>query len=407
MNGELSALLGKLPLIEPRRGGVDVTRARRSYLSALSSFASRMLILEATALLLWLAVLVAPWQAWRCRERLEPQAPSPVARDDFTVVIPARDEAQVIGETLRALSAAAPYAPVILVDDESSDGTAQLARDSELPRLSVVTGSPPPPGWAGKLWALTQGLERVHTSRVLLLDADIRVSLGMIEALCERADEGYAMVSALAEPRLDGPAARILLPAFVYFFKLVYPFALANRPGGPIAAAAGGVVLIERAALERVGGFAAWRDAIIDDCTLAAHVKQGGYRTYLGLTHGAASLRRQGFASIAAMVARSAYVQLRESPLLLLAVTALMLLAFWAPVAALAVPAPARWVGIAAWSALAISYLPTLRYYGANPLAAAALPLTATFFLAFTWYSALRARGGVRSTWKGRRYRRA
>lgn len=241
---------------------------------------------------------------------------------------------------------------------------------------------------------------------MLLLDADIALAPGMIAALRRKASAGHALVSVLAEPCWRGLAARLLLPAFVYFFKLIYPFALANRAGAPVAAAAGGVVLVERAALQGIGAFAAWRDAIIDDCTLARRMKRGGYRIWLGLSHGARSLRRQNFASIAGMIARSAWVQLHESPLLLVTATALMLLAFWVPLAALTFPGLPRWFGLAAWAAFAASYLPTLAYYRRNPLAAILLPAIATAYLAATWFSALRALAGTRSAWKGRRYRK-
>ncbi|MGH8124363.1 MAG: glycosyltransferase, partial [Rhodanobacteraceae bacterium] len=234
-----------------------------------------MLILAAVSLACWAGVLLAPWAAWLCRERMEADGPRPTpAKADFTVLIPARNETAVIGETLRALAVAAGDAPVILIDDQSSDATAEIARTSGLPHLTVLAGTPPPAGWTGKLWALQQGLAHVTTPRVLLLDADIRLAPGMLSALQRKADEGCALVSVCAEPRREGIAARWLLPAFVYFFKLLYPFALANRAGSRIAAAAGGVVLVDRDALGEAGGFAAWRGAIIDDCTLAARVNR-------------------------------------------------------------------------------------------------------------------------------------
>ncbi len=366
-----------------------------------------MLILPAVSLALWLGLLLAPWQAWRCRERLEPERQAAPPEPDFTVLIPARDEAAVIAETLAALRGDAADAPVILVDDQSRDGTAAIAQRSGLQHLTVIAGTPPPAGWTGKLWALQQGLAAVTTPRVLLLDADIRLAAGMIAALQRKAREGHALVSVCAEPCWRGMAARWLLPAFVYFFKLLYPFALANRAGGPVAAAAGGVILADRAVLARIDAFAAWRDAIIDDCTLAAHAKRAGCRCWVGLTHGAASLRKADLAGIARMVARTAYVQLRESPWLLLATTALMVLAFWIPViAATAFGGPVRRLGLAAWLALAACYLPTLRYYRRNLAAAVLLPLTATFYLAVTWYSAWRTLRGTRSVWKDRRYQR-
>ena len=366
-----------------------------------------MLILAAIALALWLAVLVLPWQPWRCVERLEPDPGSDLDAAAFTVLIPARDEAAVIGTTLRALSAAAPGARVILVDDQSRDDTVAIARECGLPTLTIINGSPPPSGWTGKLWALQQGLQRVDTPRVLLLDADIRLSAGLVQALVARANAGCALVSACAEPCWDGAAARWLLPAFAFFFKLLYPFALANRAGSRIAAAAGGVVLVDRKALVDAGGFDAWRGAIIDDCTLAAHVKRAGHHCFIGLTHGATSLRREDFGGIMRMVARTAFVQLRESWWWLAGASALLVLAFWIPVIAVASgERPAQVPGLLAWLAMATCYLPTLLYYRRNPLAAIILPLTATFFLVATWYSAARTLAGTRSEWKGRRYRR-
>lgn len=367
-----------------------------------------MLILAAIALALWAVVLALPWQPWRCRERLAPDADTGnAAPGDITVLIPARDEAAVIGETLRALAAAVPAARIVLVDDQSRDDTVALAQRCGLANLAIVRGAPPPAGWTGKLWALQQGLARVATRRILLLDADIRLAPGMLRALARKADAGCALVSVCAEPNWQGWAARWLLPAFVYFFKLLYPFALANRPGSRIAAAAGGVVLVDRKVLLEAGGFGAWRGAIIDDCALAAHLKGAGHRCCIGLTRGAQSLRRASLGNIARMIARTAFVQLHESWGLLLAASLLLGVAFWGPVAALvAGDEVARVVGGLAWLALIASYLPTLAYYRRNLLAAVILPATATAFLAMLWYSGWRALAGTRSVWKGRRYSR-
>jgi hopene-associated glycosyltransferase HpnB len=367
-----------------------------------------MLILAALALACWAGVLLAPWAAWLCREHLEPDPDPPASPSDFTVLIPARNEAEVIGETLRALPIAAPATRVVVIDDQSTDATASIARASGLPHLTVIAGTTPPQGWTGKLWAMQQGLERATTSRVLLLDADIRLAPGMLASLQRKANEGYAMVSLCAEPCWDGLAARWLLPAFVFFFKLLYPFALANNRDSRVAAAAGGVILIDREALLDAGGFGVWRDAIIDDCALAAHVKHKGYRCWIGLTHGANSRRRARFADIAHMIARTAFVQLRESLPLTLAASVLLIVAFWIPVLALAFgpTRTAQAIGLIAVLAMLACYLPTLMYYRRSPLAALLLPLAATFFLAATWYSAWRASTGTRSVWKGRRYQR-
>ncbi|MBU6509113.1 MAG: glycosyltransferase [Gammaproteobacteria bacterium] len=363
-----------------------------------------MLILAILALVLWLALLIAPWQVWRCRERLEPEPNASPLNPDFSVLIPARNEASVIADTLAALTKSAPGVPVVLVNDQSEDATATVAGAAGLQNLAIVAGTQPPEGWSGKLWALQQGLAQIKTSRVLLLDADIRLAPGMLSALQRKADAGYKLVSVLAEPCWRGAAARLLLPAFVYFFKLLYPFALTNRAGNRVAAAAGGVILIDREVLLAVGGFSAWRDAIIDDCALAAQVKRAGHRCYLGLTRGAQSQRQQDVAGIIAMIARSAYVQLHESPWLLIAATVILALAFWVPPAALAFAGLTRWLGLAALIGMLLSYLPTLLYYRRNPLASVLLPLTASAYLAATWYSALRAWRGTRSVWKQRRY---
>lgn len=367
-----------------------------------------MLTLAAIALACWIGVLLAPWSAWLCRERLEADSGPAVPRNDFTVLIPARNEAQVIGETLSALTIAAPGAPVIVIDDQSTDDTSAIARASGLPHLTLIAGTAPPAGWTGKLWALQQGLDHVTTPRVLLLDADIRLAPGILAPLQRKADEGYALVSLCAEPCWNALAARWLLPAFVYFFKLLYPFALANRQGSRVAAAAGGVILIDRTALLDAGGFGAWRDAIIDDCTLATRIKRWGHRCWIGLTHGATSLRHANLGDVAHMVARTAFVQLRESLLLTVAVSVMLIVAFWIPVLALAFgpTRAAHAVGLLAALAMLTCYLPTLMYYRRNPLAALLLPLAATFFLVATWYSAWRALAGTRSVWKGRHYQR-
>lgn len=366
-----------------------------------------MLILAACALALWLAVLALPWQPWRCRERIEPRHDRAPPRADFSVLVPARNEAMVLADTLAALAAAAPHAAVFVINDESTDATAEIARASPIAQLAVIAGTPPPPGWTGKLWALQQGLERVTTPWVLLLDADIHIEPGLIADLQRKADAGYALVSVCAEPCWQGWAARWLLPAFIHFFKLLYPFHLVNHGSARFAAAAGGVVLADCAVLRAIGAFTAWRSAIIDDCTLAAHAKRARYRCWIGLTHGARSLRAESLAGIVQMVARTAFVQLRESWWRLCAATALMLLAFALPVAcALLAHGVARWLGVLGWAALAIAYLPTLRYYRRHPLAAIVVPAAAIGFLAMTWYAALRALRGTRSVWKDRRYAR-
>ncbi len=359
---------------------------------------------------MWLVLLVVPWRPWGTGERIEPDDAPAENTDlsDMSVLIPARDEAAVIGETLRALAAQGRGLEVVVIDDQSSDGTAEVARSAGLPRLTVVSGADLPPGWSGKLWALEQGRRRVDRPLVLLLDADITLAPGMLAALSatQKAD-GHALVSVMASLRMHGAWERLLIPAFIYFFKLLYPFRLSNGPTRLVAAGAGGCMLIDATRLEAVGGFGAVRDALIDDCALAAALKRAGGRTWIGLSHGVVSHRAyEGLSPIWNMVARTAYTQLRGSPLLLGVCTALMVLAFWAPVAGLALlPAWQGTIAAAGLAAMMLSYQPVLRFYRRSPLWALALPLIGTLYLAMTWHSAIRAWRGERSRWKGRVYR--
>ena len=362
---------------------------------------------------LWLCTLLVPWQPWRVRERLEP-APAGDGADtgleDVTVLIPARDEAAVIGDTLKALGRQGRGLRVVLVDDRSGDDTAEVARQAapDFLALDIHTGAPLAEGWTGKLWALEQGRQRIGTPLTLLLDADITLRPGMLRALLARkAETGAALVSVMAALRMRGGWEKLLLPAFIYFFRLLYPFHLSNGPSRRVAAAAGGCVLIETSVLARIGGFDAIRGALIDDCALARAVKDAGHRTWIGVSRGAESHRDYPTLGVVwRMVARTAYTQLRYSPVLLLLCTLLMALAFWAPVAGLGGPLPVRVAGGVGLVAMAACYLPTIRYYRLSPAWALTMPLIGTLFLAMTWHSALRDWGGRRSEWKGRVYER-
>ena len=369
--------------------------------------------LVAAGAALWLCVLVLPWQPWRVRERLEPEPghdAADISLEDVTVLIPARDEAAVIGETLATLGRQGRGLRVVLVDDRSSDDTAEVARQAapDSLALDIHTGAPLAEGWTGKLWALEQGWQRIETPLTLLLDADITLRPGMLRALLARkAETGAALVSVMAALRMRGGWEKLLLPAFIYFFRLLYPFHLSNGPGRRVAAAAGGCVLIETSVLTRIGGFDAIRGALIDDCALARAVKNAGHRTWIGVSSGAESHRTYPtLGMVWRMVARTAYTQLRYSPVLLLLCTLLMALMFWAPLIGLGGPLPARIAGAAGLVAMAACYLPTIRYYRLSPAWALTMPLIGTLFLAMTWHSALRDWGGRRSEWKGRVYER-
>jgi len=364
----------------------------------------------AIAPLIWWGVLLLPWAPWRIRERLTGEATAlPPDLSDTTAVVPARDEAATIEPALRALVAQGRGLRVVVVDDRSGDGTAAAAQQVAAPGLEVVEGRPLPRGWTGKLWALEQGRRRVTTPWTLLMDADVVLAPGALGALRARLDqEGARLGSLMVELAMEGFWERLLLPPFIYFFRLLYPFHLANTPASRVAAAAGGCILIETRVLEEIGGFQALRDALIDDCTLARRVKSRGHRTWIGLTRSARSLRRYpDLASVWGMVARTAYTQLRYSALLLVLCTAALAAAFWLPVAGLFAPSPAaRYLAAVALVAMVASYLPTLRYYGLPGRWALTLPVAGTLFLAMTWTSAVRYWRGTRSRWKGRTYSR-
>jgi hopene-associated glycosyltransferase HpnB len=366
------------------------------------------------ALAAWVTVLLLPWRPYALRERLEPDsAATGDSLDDVTVLIPARDEADVIDRTLRALARQAVRVEVILVDDQSQDGTADVAAASAGAasglELAVLPGRPLPQGWAGKLWALEQGLALVERRFVLLLDADIELAPGMVGALRRLAVErDAALVSIMAELKCDSVVERLLTPAFVFFFKLLYPFALANDRSSRVAAAAGGCMLARTADLRALGGFAAIRGALIDDCTLAVRLKSRGASVWIGVSHSVRSLRGYSFADFWHMVSRSAFTQLRYSVGLLLVATALLSLTLLAPpllaFGGFALGVHGAAIGAAAWLASGGAYLPVVRFYRLPPAWALALPFAGALYLAMTWSSACNYWRGTRATWKNRRY---
>ncbi|HET7569252.1 MAG TPA: glycosyltransferase [Gammaproteobacteria bacterium] len=360
--------------------------------------------LAGVSAVIWWGILLAPWRPWSTRERLEIGDASTSDFADLTVLIPARDEAAVLPRTLAALAEQGGHPKVIVIDDQSSDGTAAVAADAG---ANVIAGAPLPTGWTGKVWALEQGRRRADTRWLLLLDADIELKPGALAALRARAvQDDRQFVSVMAWLRMETFWERLLMPAFIYFFKLLYPFALANSARRWIAAAAGGCVLVEADVLAELGGFGAIKGAVIDDCALARAVKDRGRRTWIGLSQSVVSRREYpSLASIWEMVARTAFTQLHYSSLLLALCTLALALACWMPVAGLCFPA-GRWLAVAAWAAMAASYGPTLRYYDRSPLWCIAMPAIGTLYLAMTWHSAWRYWRGVRSRWKNRDYSR-
>jgi len=364
--------------------------------------------LALAAALIWFGILLLPWRPWNTREVLNASSP-PSEEDlsDITALIPARNEAEFIIASLLGLGAQGNHLAIVLVDDQSTDGTAQAALRTAKRNLRIIEGKPLPPGWTGKLWALEQGISHVHTPLTLLMDADIELKPGILAALRKKMIEnGLQFISLMAALRMVSFWERLFLPAFIYFFKLLYPFHLSNSSNPRVAAAAGGCILLQTNVLKAVGGFRALRGAMIDDCALARRVKSLGFRTWIGLTHSARSLRPYNdLGTIWNMVARSAFSQLRYSSLLLLFCTVLMITAFWLPVMGLFFPeTAARVIAAASLGAMMLSYLPTLTFYGLPRVFAVAMPFIGTFYLAMTWTSAFRFWLGKGAEWKDRSY---
>ncbi len=364
-----------------------------------------------TSLLIWVTLVCLPWRPWGTRESIAARQPAPAANlERVTVLIPARDEADCIEATLRAVALQGALAKIVLIDDQSADGTAARAHALKLPNLEVLSGLPPEPGWSGKLWALHQGFRQVDTEYTLLLDADIELAPGIAAALLDKLEcEGRGLVSVMAALSMKSWWEGLLIPPFIYFFKLLYPFALANGRTRWVAAAAGGCILVKTDLLNAIGGFSSLRGALIDDCTLAREIKNAGAQTWIGLSHDVRAIRPyDSLATIWNMVARTAFTQLRYSALLLAACSFLMVLTFLMPL--LGVWSSAPLPRVAAWLACGLmltTYLPIVRYYRRSWLWLPTLPLAAALYLAMTWTSALRFWRGERSRWKNRVYARS
>lgn len=380
------------------------------------------------SLLVWLGLLGGRGYFWRTDVRLEDEqhcASAAVARwPSVAVVIPARNEAELLPVTVRSLLSQHYPGPltVIVVDDHSTDGTADLARDTALAlgkasQLQVLPAAPLPAGWTGKLWAMEQGVRQAETLSpdcILLTDADIEHDPANLQRLVNRlVAHSLEMVSTMVRLRCDSGWEKLLIPAFVFFFAKLYPFRWVNDRDRPLAAAAGGCILIRRETLQRMGSIATVRHALIDDCALALAVKHST-RPYtpiwLGLSDRTRSLRPyDSLATLWDMVARTAYTQLHYSPLLLLGTLLGMTLVYLVPPIALLVGllyqhGAIALLGLTTWSLMTLAYSPTVRFYHLSPWYATALPLIALLYTLMTLDSALRHWQGRGGAWKGRTY---
>jgi hopene-associated glycosyltransferase HpnB len=367
-------------------------------------------------LAIWLYLLAGRGGFWLAAAR-DDEAPAwPGPWPAIAAIIPARDEAACVGDTVASLLRQ-DYPGrfhVILVDDQSRDGTAQVARDAAAAlgaaeRLTVLAGRALPAGWTGKLWAQQQGVELAERADqppayLLFTDADIVYAPDALRDLAARAQRGgFVLTSLMVKLRCKSVAERLFVPAFIFFFQMLYPFAWANDPRRATAAAAGGCMLVRLDGLRQAGGMAAIRAALIDDCALAKTLKARG-PIWIGLTERVHSIRAYAaIDDIRRMVARTAYAQLDYSPLLLAGTILGLALTYLAPVAlALFATGMAQFVGIFTWLLMAFAFAPTLRFYGRSRLWGLALPAIAASYMAFTIDSAYqhaRGRGGM---WKGR-----
>jgi len=373
-------------------------------------------LLASMVVAIWAYLLIGRGGFWLTRQRDDGVALGEAPWPGIVAIIPARDEAETVGRTITSLLQQ-DYPgefSILLVDDQSRDGTAQVARAAaallgEAMRLTVLAGRPLPAGWTGKLWAQHQGVEAALALSpppvyLLLTDADIVYAKPALRALIVRARAGgYVLTSLMAKLRCKTLTERFFIPAFIFFFQMLYPFAWANDRRRATAAAAGGCMLVRGDALAQAGGMAAIRDALIDDCTLAKKLKGYG-PIWIGLTHSVSSIRAYpALDDIRRMVSRTAYAQLRYSPLLLAGTIIGLALTFLAPVTlALFATGAARLLGIAAWILMAFALQPTLRFYRVSPLWGLALPAIAATYMAFTVDSAYQHWRGRSGMWKGR-----
>ena len=376
---------------------------------------SLVLISGLLCLIVWIYLLTAHGSFWKVAS-LQVGRHLPAAIDGtVAVIIPARDEAEVIGATVRSLlgQACSESLHIFVVDDHSSDGTAEAAREAARScgrsgALEVISSSALPSGWTGKLSAVQQGIQhalKLHPKFLLLTDADIVHSPENIAQLVSIAEAGnYDITSFMVKLHCESLAERLLIPPFVFFFFLLYPPDWIRDPNRKVAGAAGGCMLVRPSALERAGGIAAIRNQIIDDCALARAVKQSDGRVWLGMTADTCSTRRYGsLGEIERMIARTAFNQLHHSAWLLLGALVGLTVTYLLPFGLLASGDPElALVGAASWLLMSAAFLPMVRFYGLNPIWALTLPVSACFYMVATLHSGIKFWSGRGGEWKGR-----
>lgn len=363
--------------------------------------------------IIWSYLTFARGSFWRTKNAKPGASEKREFPGGVVAVVPARNEAEVIGPVVTSLLNQSAAIHVILVDDESTDGTAEVARHAaekigKGDGLTVIPGKPLPAGWTGKVWSMHQGIEHARASNpawLLLVDADIVHAPETVANLGFIASQGpYDLVSFMVKLHCESLPERLLIPAFVYFFFKLYPPAWIRDSRRSTAGAAGGCMLVKSETLQRAGGLESIPGAVIDDCSLARLLKRHSGRLWLGLTEQSQSLRRyETFSQVEHMISRTAFNQLRHSSLLLFGTIAGMVITYLAPPLLLLTHSRLMIViGTAAWAAMTITYGAIVRYYRLNPAWALTLPLAALFYLGATIHSALNYWAGRGGEWKGR-----
>ena len=369
------------------------------------------------SLLIWLGIVFFSGHFWKIwvSDADQQTIPSISRWPRVVAVVPARNEAVTITTTLASLTAQDYRGEfsTLIIDDHSEDGTAELACKAAADRgaanrVRVVSAPVLAPGWTGKLWALQAGVEMATESApefFWFTDADIVHAPKTLEQLVSRAErDGLDLTSLMVLLEAQSFAEKLIIPAFLYFFLMLYPPRwIANRKSRT-AGAAGGCILLRRTALERIGGLAAIRSQVIDDCSLARFVKRSGGAIWMGLTRRSVSLRRYlGFGELRGMIARTAFTQLNYSALQLAGALIGLVVTFVAPVVLALSSDPRIWLSaLLAWCLMSASFLPTVVFYRLSPIWSPFLPVAATFYLYATCLSAVRYWLGRGGQWKGR-----